>query len=130
MFSKKKKMSKSNDVQPTAVNLICDGTSIKGDVQASRDIRIDGYLNGKIQVSGKVVVGTTGKVEGDVHCKTIDVSGKVDGNIIATEMVNLKASSLILGNITTDKIAVEPGAKFTGSCKMGENTPKKDVKQK
>ncbi|RUT78875.1 polymer-forming cytoskeletal protein [Ancylomarina longa] len=123
-------MSKSNDVQQTAVNLICDGTSIKGDVQASRDIRIDGYLNGKMQVAGKVVVGNTGKIEGDIHCKTIDVSGKVEGNIIASEMVNLKASCIILGNITTAKIAVEPGAKFTGSCKMGENAPKKDVKEK
>lgn len=130
MFSKKNKMSRNNDVQPTAVNLICDGTSIKGDVQASRDIRIDGYLNGKMQVNGKVVVGNTGKIEGDVNCKTIDVSGRVEGNIIASEVVNLKSTALILGNITTDKISVEPGAKFTGSCKMGEAAPKKDEKKK
>ena len=118
-------MSRNNDVQPNAVNLICDGTSIKGDVEASRDIRIDGYLNGKMQVNGKVVVGNTGRIEGDVNCKTIDVSGKVEGNIIASEMVNLKSTALIFGNITTDKISVEPGAKFTGSCKMGEKVAKK-----
>jgi cytoskeletal protein CcmA (bactofilin family) len=129
MFSKKTKMSKNNDVQPTTVNLICDGTSIKGDVDASRDIRIDGYLNGKINVNGKVVIGGTGKIEGDIKCKTIDVSGTVQGNIQASEMVTLKASALILGNITTDKIAVEPGAKFTGSCKMGESATKANEKK-
>ncbi len=129
MFSKKDKMSKNNEVQSTAVNLICDGTSITGDIQASRDIRIDGFLNGKMKVNGKVVVGNTGKIQGDVHCKTIDVSGMVEGNIFASEMVNLKNSAVILGNITTDKISVEPGAKFTGSCKMGEPAPKKDEKK-
>ncbi len=129
MFSKKNKMSRNNEVQPTAVNLICDGTSIKGDVQASRDIRIDGYLNGKIDVNGKVVVGNTGKIEGDVKCKTIDVSGRVEGNVVASEMINLKSTAIILGNITTDKISVEPGAKFTGTCKMGEQAPKKDEKK-
>ena len=122
-------MSRNNEVQPTAVNLICDGTSIKGDVQASRDIRIDGYLNGKIDVNGKVVVGNTGKIEGDVKCKTIDVSGRVEGNVVASEMINLKSTAIILGNITTDKISVEPGAKFTGTCKMGEQAPKKDEKK-
>ncbi len=129
MFSKKNKMSKTSELQPTAVNLICDGTAIKGDIQASRDIRIDGYLNGKMEVNGKVVVGNSGKIQGDVHCKTIDVSGKVEGNIIASEMVNLKSTAVILGNIATDKISVEPGAKFTGTCKMGEPAPKKDEKK-
>jgi cytoskeletal protein CcmA (bactofilin family) len=129
MFSNKNTMSKNNEVQPTAVNLICDGTSIKGEIQASRDIRIDGTLNGKMVVNGKVVVGNTGKIEGDVQCKTIDVSGRVDGNIIASEMVNLKSTSVILGNITTDKITIEPGAKFTGSCKMSDEAPKKDEKK-
>lgn len=129
MFSNKNTMSKNNEVQPTAVNLICDGTSIKGEIQASRDIRIDGLLNGKMVVNGKVVVGNTGKIEGDVQCKTIDVSGRVDGNIIASEMVNLKSTAVILGNITTDKITIEPGAKFTGSCKMSDVAPKKDEKK-
>lgn len=123
-------MSRNNEVQTTAVNLICDGTSIKGDIQASRDIRIDGYLNGTMQVNGKVVVGNTGKIEGDINCKTIDVSGKVEGNIIASEMVLLKSTAIILGNISTDKISVEPGAKFTGTCKMGESAPKKKDEKK
>jgi cytoskeletal protein CcmA (bactofilin family) len=133
MFSKKDTMSRNNEVQATAVNLICDGTSIKGDVNASRDIRIDGFLNGTLEVNGKAVIGTTGKIEGDIKCKTIDVSGTIEGNVVASEMILLKSTALILGNIQTDKISVEPGAKFTGTCKMSgdkatskvSETPKK-----
>ena len=123
-------MNKNKDAQPTAVNLICDGTSIKGDVQARGDIRIDGYLNGKIKANGKTVVGIAGKIEGDINCKTVDVAGKVEGNIVASEIVNVKSSAVIFGNIISEKISIEPGAKFTGSCKMGEQTPPKSEKQK
>lgn len=130
MFSKNNKMSKNNEVQTTGHNNINEGTSITGDVKASRDIRIDGFLNGKMDVNGKVVIGNSGKIEGDVKCKNIDVSGRIEGNLIASEMVNLKSTAVILGNITTDKITVEPGAKFTGSCKMGDVAPKTDEKKK
>lgn len=123
-------MSRNSEVQATAVNLICEGTLIKGDIQASRDIRIDGCLKGKMQVVGKIVVGNTGKIEGDVNCKTIDVSGRVEGNLIVSEMVNLKSTAVIVGNIITDKISVEPGAKFTGTCKMADTSAKKDVAPK
>ncbi len=121
-MSKPRKMNKNSDSQPTAVNLICDGTSIKGDVQATKDIRIDGYLNGNLQVGGKAVIGNTGKIEGAVICKTIDILGKIEGTITASESIHLKSSALVLGDVTTNRISIEPGAKFTGSCKMGEAT--------
>ena len=129
MFKSTNKMSRNNDVQTSAVNLVCDGTSINGDIEASRDIRIDGFVKGKIIVKGKVVVGPTGKVEGDVTCQTIDVSGRVEGNIHVSELISLKSSALVLGNIDTVKISVEPGAKFTGTCKMGNDAGIKDEKK-
>jgi len=129
MFKSNTKMSRNNEVQTTAVNLVCDGTSITGDIEASRDIRIDGFVKGKIIVKGKVVVGPTGKVEGDITCQTIDVSGRIEGNIHVSELISLKASALILGNINTTKISVEPGAKFTGTCKMGNEAGVKDEKK-
>ncbi|MCT4613244.1 MAG: polymer-forming cytoskeletal protein [Marinifilaceae bacterium] len=118
-------MSKSNDVPSSAVNLICDGTNIKGDVRASKDIRIDGFLNGTLNVNGKVVVGSTGVIEGRIESKTLDISGKVEGTIKASELVNLKSTAIVIGDIITDKISIEPGAKFTGSCKMGDTPAKK-----
>ncbi len=121
-------MSRNNEVQ-TTVDLICDGTSITGDIEAARDMRIDGLVKGKVAAKGKVVIGPTGKIEGDVTCQTLDVSGCIEGNILVRELISLKASSLILGNINTAKISIEPGAKFTGTCEMGNGTKMKDEKK-
>ena len=107
----------------TAVNLISQGTEITGDVKSSGDIRIDGVLNGNMVTKGKVVIGATGRVKGEVECKNSEVSGLIDGKITVTQLLNLKASSKINGTIITSKLSIEPGAVFTGNCAMkeGEN---------
>lgn len=103
------------------INLISAGTKVTGDIESSSGIRIDGQLKGKITIRGKVVIGSPGMVNGDIVCQLIEVSGKVSGNIQASELVSLKASAVIQGEIVTKKLAIEPGAVFTGSCKMDGN---------
>jgi len=107
----------------TAVNLISQGTEITGDVKSTGDIRIDGMLNGNMVTKGKVVIGPTGRVKGEVECKNSEVSGLIEGKITVTQLLILKASSKINGTIVTDKLSIEPGALFTGNCSMkdGEN---------
>jgi cytoskeletal protein CcmA (bactofilin family) len=106
-----------------AVNLINQGTEITGDIKSTGDVRIDGTLNGNMVTKGKVVIGPTGRVKGEVECKNSEVSGIVDGKITVTQLLNLKASSKINGTIVTNKLSIEPGALFTGNCSMkdGEN---------
>ncbi|MDO9341658.1 MAG: polymer-forming cytoskeletal protein, partial [Bacteroidales bacterium] len=70
---------------------------------------------------GKVVIGPTGKVSGEVICKNSEVSGIIEGKITVGQLLNLKASSKILGDIATSKLSVEPGAVFSGNCKMSNN---------
>ena len=107
----------------TAVNLISQGTEITGDIKSTCDVRIDGVLNGNMVAKGKVVIGPTGRVKGEVECKNSEVSGVIDGKITVTQLLNLKASSKITGTIITNKLSIEPGAVFTGNCAMkeGEN---------
>lgn len=107
----------------TAVNLISQGTEITGDIKSAGDIRIDGVLNGNLNTKGKVVIGPTGRVKGEVECKNSEVSGMIDGKISVVQLLNLKASSKITGTIVTNKLSIEPGAMFTGNCAMkdGEN---------
>lgn len=116
-------MAKIMETDNTAVNLISQGTEITGDVKSSGDIRIDGVLNGNMVTKGKVVIGPTGRVKGEVECKNSEVSGLIDGKITVTQLLNLKASSKINGTIVTSKLSIEPGAVFTGNCAMkeGEN---------
>lgn len=114
-------MAKYNETEPAAINLISNGTDITGDVKSSGDIRIDGSLTGNLNTKGKVVIGPTGKINGEVICKNSEVSGIVEGKITVNQLLILKASSKILGDITTSKLSIEPGAIFSGNCKMSDN---------
>jgi cytoskeletal protein CcmA (bactofilin family) len=114
-------MGKFNETDNTTINLISPGTEITGDVKSNGDIRIDGLLTGNLNTKGKVVIGPTGKVKGEVFCKNSEVSGIVEGKISVGQLLTLKASSKIVGDIITFKLSIEPGAKFTGNCKMSES---------
>ena len=114
-------MAKNNEIEPAAINLISNGTEISGDIKSGGDIRIDGSLTGNLNTKGKVVIGVTGKVNGEVICKNSEVSGCVEGKISVSQLLILKASSRILGDIATVKLSIEPGAKFSGNCKMSDS---------
>ncbi|MBN1949672.1 MAG: polymer-forming cytoskeletal protein [Bacteroidales bacterium] len=111
-------MAKLTEPENNAINLIGAGTDIKGDVESTGDIRIDGTLKGNLKTKGKVVIGTTGLIKGEVHCKNSDVEGKIEGKINVQELLSLKTTSVILGDISAKRLAIEPGAKFTGNCNM------------
>jgi len=114
-------MTKYNETETAAINLIRKGPEITGDIRSTGDIRIDGTLTGNLNTKGKVVIGPTGKVNGEVICKNSEVSGLVEGKIVVNQLLILKVSSKILGDIVTSKLSIEPGAIFTGNCKMSEN---------
>jgi cytoskeletal protein CcmA (bactofilin family) len=114
-------MAKYNETETAAINLISNGTDITGDVKSSGDIRIDGSLTGNLNTKGKVVIGPTGKINGEVFCKNSEVSGIIEGKITVNQLLILKASSKIFGDIATSKLSIEPGAIFSGNCKMSEN---------
>ena len=101
------------------VNLIGVGTTIDGEVTSSGDIRVDGRLSGSINTKGKVVIGSTGIVEGNVNASNADISGELKGAISVAELLSLKSTAKLDGDIVTNKLAIEPGAAFTGSCSMG-----------
>lgn len=114
-------MAKFNETDNTTINLISNGTEITGDIKSNGDIRVDGTLTGNLNTKGKVVIGTTGKIKGEVFCKNSEVSGTIEGKISVGQLLNLKASSKIHGDISTSKLSIEPGARFTGTCKMSDS---------
>lgn len=116
-------MAKNNEPETTsAINLIGPGTEITGDIASNGDIRIDGALNGNLNTTGKVVVGETGKVKGEIVCKNSEVLGEVHGKIKVGELLSLKATAKINGDIVTKKLAIEPGSRFTGNCSMSDES--------
>jgi len=111
--------NKNQNLNATSVNLIGNGTKIVGDIQSTGDVRIDGLLTGNIVTTGKFVLGPNGIVDGNVTSGNADISGEIKGKVVVTEMLSLKASAKVSGDIVTGKLAIEPGAIFTGTCNMG-----------
>lgn len=105
-----------NEMQ--SANMITAGTTITGDVVASGDIRIEGVLIGNLETKGKLVVGTTGQIKGEVTCNYSDVEGFVEGRITVFELLSLKATAKMIGDVITNKLSIEPGAIFSGTCSM------------
>ena len=103
----------------SSVNLIGGGTKIVGDITSAGDVRIDGHLSGNIVIAGKFVLGATGVVEGNITSVNADLSGEVKGTVKISEMLSLKSTARINGDIETSKLMIEPGALFTGTCNMG-----------
>ena len=116
MFSNN--MKKSTET-PSVVNIISSSTQINGDIVSKNDIRIDGSLKGSVKIDGKLVVGDEGIIDGDVFCSDADISGSVKGKITVSQLLSLKASAKLDGDIVTNKLAIEPGCSFSGSCSMG-----------
>jgi len=112
-------MAKNVMEDASLVNQIKAGTHIEGEVKSSGDMRIDGTMKGKIQTQGKLVVGPTGKIDGEISCQNAEIHGVINGKITVTELLSLKASSKLLGDVVIGKLSIEPGAQFSGSCVMG-----------
>jgi len=101
-----------------AASLISAGTTLKGDITSNADLRIDGTLIGNINSTAKVIIGANGVVEGDLAGQQADILGKVSGTVKVKELLQLKGSSVVNGNIQAGKLQVEPTATFNGECHM------------
>ena len=117
-------MAKIYEQETPAINLIGSGTVIKGDVKSNGDIRIDGTLIGSVNSKGKLVVGSTGNIEGEIVCQNADFSGIIKAQVTVSELLSLKATAKLTGDVITNKLSIEPGAVFSCTCSMNNVLPK------
>jgi cytoskeletal protein CcmA (bactofilin family) len=116
---------KSNPETPSQnINLIGPGTKITGDISCDGDIRIDGSLKGNIKTKGRLVIGNSGNIEGEIVCSNIEISGNFKGKISASELLTMKSTAVVTGDIMVSKLGVEPGSVFSGTCRMGNTADK------
>ena len=100
---------------------------VKGEIKVNGDFRIDGIFAGSIDCKGRVVVGPTGSVDGEIICMNADFSGEVKATVKVSELLTLKETAKFTGDITTNKLAIEPGAKFSGNCIMDNSGLKVNI---
>lgn len=112
-------------------NLIGNGTMIKGEIESAGDIRIDGTVTGTVRSNGKIVIGQSGMVEGEMECQQADISGNIKARLKVEGLTSMKASAAFEGELITAKLAIEVGAQFSGKCEMLQpNQPPNEKKQK
>ncbi|MCB0473876.1 MAG: polymer-forming cytoskeletal protein [Flavobacteriaceae bacterium] len=131
MFSEKKL-----NPNPTVSerNIIGKNSSFTGDISSEGDFRIDGKIQGNVKTSGRVVIGQEGAVEGTIECSNADIEGSFSGNLTVDQLLSLKSTASIHGEVVLGKLSVEPGATFNASCSMkgsvkalkNEQQPKKE----
>ena len=104
---------------PHALNSLVNGTVVEGTVKSESDIRIDGTIKGKLFCDAKVIIGPTGFVEGEIRCQNAVIEGKFEGNIQVSELLNIRETAAISGEVVTSKLIVQSGAVVNGNCNMG-----------
>ncbi len=110
----------ANNQTGTLYNALTSGSKVIGTIIADSDIRIDGQVDGDLQCTGKVVIGTSGFLKGTLTCQNAEIHGKIEGNTTVSDTLSLRSTSNISGEVKTRTLIVEPGAIFNGTCAMGE----------
>ena len=104
-----------------ALNTFAQDTKIFGDIDSDGDIRMDGVLEGKLNCKGRVVIGPEARIKGTINASNAEILGYVEGEISVTDLLSLKGTAVIKGDLIMGKFSVEPGASFTGNCTMNGN---------
>lgn len=129
--------TKSGAIMPSStshsLNSLVQGTSVEGTVQSKSDIRVDGKIKGILNCEAKVIIGPTGFIDGEVQCKNAVVEGHFEGVLSVGELLNIRESAKVSGEVTYGKLIVQSGAVINGTYKViGQETngtikPAKDV---
>ena len=104
-------------------NIIGDGSVLKGNLKTSGNIRLEGKVIGDILSKSKVACGETSIVDGNVVAENAEIAGKVTGKVTVSELLILKSTASIHGDISTNNLIIESGANFNGACSMGKEEP-------
>ena len=117
--SLKRSSGAGNNNSETGINRIVEGTHIEGTINSDSNLRIDGEFKGHLVTKGRLVVGLKGKVSGTVNCLCCDVEGTLEGEVTVLELLSMKSSSTVQGDLYYGQLSVEAGAKALGTFRMG-----------
>jgi len=125
---------KDKNVDPSAnQNRINEGTTITGDIISKGFFRIDGTIKGNVTTPNKVVIGKNGLIDGTLTCDNADIEGTLTGILTVKDLLALKSTAVINGEVKAGKLSVEPGANFNATCAMSggfKSTEANDKKER
>ncbi len=104
-------------------SILGSGSDLQGNFNAEGSARVDGIVNGDVKVTGTLIVGSTGKICGNVEAEAVIIGGEVHGNIFAPQMAELTEKAKVTGDVTTKDIEIDDAAVLLGRCNVYEDTP-------
>ena len=133
MFQRSKRIGQEEDMTKKSDEVqgfVGKGTELNGKLKFEGTIRIDGVFQGSIHTAGTLVVGEEARVEADVHCGTLLVTGEIIGDIEAAERFEAQAPAQIQGNVQAPVLVISEGVCFDGNARMGTRVGAKPEKEK
>lgn len=126
MFGTKKSGATNapSSLSPNSINSLVNGTKVEGTINADNDFRIDGHLKGSLNCKGKVIIGGTGVVSGDISCQNAVIEGSFDGNLKVNELLAVKETAKVTGDVIAGTVNVDAGAVFNVTCNTGASVKK------
>ena len=110
--------------------VIANGTELEGKFSCVENVRLDGVIKGEVRVTKRIVMGPEGKVIGNIHAQDAVIKGRINGDLVVTESLHLTESAVIEGNIAAKTMIVDEGARYNGTCKIGESAVKSSAQPK
>ena len=117
MFTNKEDRQAAGEISSN--NIVGKGTIVEGNIETLGNIRIEGKVIGNVKTKSKIALGQSCQVKGDVVAQNAEISGEVNGTIEIADVLILRPTAVINGDILTNKLIVESGASLNGTCKMG-----------
>ena len=116
--SKPNPMPTPNGATDMNKGTLSSGVSIKGTVKFQKELLIDGEVDGRIDSQGRLTIGKSARIKGDIKTRSVIVDGNVNGNIMAEERCELRAGCTVNGDIEAPRLVVDEAASFVGSAKI------------
>ena len=105
--------------------IIGPDAKFKGELNFENGVKILGSFEGRITTNGNLVIASEGKLQADVEAGTISVEGEISGNVAAKDLIELKKTAKLEGDLRCERLIVDDGARFVGHCNVGDGASKK-----
>ncbi len=113
-------------------SLIADGVYIKGDLKAEGSIRVDGFIEGKVEIQGDVIIGQKGQIKGEIQAENLMLAGKIDGSLNCKQRCVINETGVMLGDVSCSLLSIDEGGMLHGASRMNRagKEPEADSKEK
>ena len=128
MFNNKDNRKQMEELSNSST-IIGKGTSFKGNLETFGNIRVEGNVTGHVKTKSKVALGESSFIEGNLTAQNAEIAGEVKGILEVSEILILKSTAVINGDIITGRLIIESGATFNGQCKMGATIKEIEIGQ-